>query len=168
VTCWRFAQPESNSENQSRAGPAGRARLAELNGLLDEMTDLRERIERNRDRRAASHAGPMAVGDPADVDKNWTSEKPQPQFQAYIARLMERERKTHPAFNSLKVKFKFCFVTTLNPASSNLHHGAAKIMSAEADAGQRRAFHHAGVERYRVRRLAGRSSAGLPRASTPV
>ncbi|HEY2171863.1 MAG TPA: DNA mismatch repair protein MutS, partial [Candidatus Angelobacter sp.] len=100
------------------------ARLAELNGLLDEMADLRDRIERT-----VVAEPPLTLADGGviqpDVDnelddlRNLSRNSKQ-----YIAQIEERERK-HTGINSLKVKFNSVFGYYIEISKSNLHHTPA-------------------------------------------
>src|SRR5882724_2008367 len=97
------------------------ARLAELNGLLDEMTDLRERIERT-----VVAEPPLTLADGGviqpDVDKELDDLRNLSRnSKQYIAQIEERERK-RTGINSLKVKFNSVFGYYIEISKSNLHH----------------------------------------------
>jgi DNA mismatch repair protein MutS len=97
------------------------ARLAELNGLLDEMAELRERIEKT-----IVAEPPLTLADGGviqpDVDpeldelRNLSRNSKQ-----YIAQIEDRERK-RTGINSLKVKFNSIFGYYIEISKANLHH----------------------------------------------
>src|SRR5436305_4414495 len=96
-------------------------RLAELNGLLDEMTDLRERIEKT-----VVAEPPLTLADGGviqpDVDKELDELRNLSRnSKQYIAQIEERERK-RTGINSLKVKFNSVFGYYIEISKSNLHH----------------------------------------------
>jgi DNA mismatch repair protein MutS len=100
------------------------ARLAELNSLLDEMAELRERIEKT-----IVVEPPLTLADGGviqpDVDpeldelRNLSRNSKQ-----YIAQIEERERK-RTGINSLKVKFNSIFGYYIEISKANLHHAPA-------------------------------------------
>ena len=102
-------------------GRLAATRLAELNGLLDEMADLRERIEKT-----VVAEPPLTLADGGviqpDVDnelddlRNLSRNSKQ-----YIAQIEERERK-RTGINSLKVKFNSVFGYYIEISKANLHH----------------------------------------------
>src|SRR5712671_1954011 len=97
------------------------ARLAELNGLLDEMIDLRERIEKT-----VVAEPPLTLADggviQADVDKELDDLRNLSRnSKQNIAQIEERERK-RTGINSLKVKFNSIFGYYIEISKSNLHH----------------------------------------------
>src|ERR1700731_814588 len=97
------------------------ARLTELNGLLDEMADLRERIEKTM-----VAEPPLTLADggviQADVDKELDDLRNLSRnSKQYIAQIEERERK-RTGINSLKVKFNSVFGYYIEISKSNLHH----------------------------------------------
>src|SRR3954466_3736146 len=102
-------------------GRLAAARLAELNGLLDEMADLRERIEKTMVAEPPLTLADGGVIQP-DVDnelddlRNLSRNSKQ-----YIAQIEERERK-RTGINSLKVKFNSVFGYYIEISKSNLHH----------------------------------------------
>src|SRR6478609_541618 len=96
-------------------------RLAELNGLLDELTDLRERIEKT-----VVAEPPLTLADGGviqpDVDKELDELRNLSRnSKQYIAQIEERERK-RTGINSLKVKFNSVFGYYLEISKANLHH----------------------------------------------
>jgi DNA mismatch repair protein MutS len=96
-------------------------RLAELNGLLDEMTDLRERIEKT-----VVAEPPLTLADGGviqpDVDKELDELRNLSRnSKQYIAQIEERERK-RTGINSLKVKFNSVFGYYIEISKANLHH----------------------------------------------
>jgi len=99
-------------------------RLAELNGLLDEMTDLRERIEKT-----VVAEPPLTLADGGviqpDVDKELDELRNLSRnSKQYIAQIEERERK-RTGINSLKVKFNSIFGYYIEISKANLHHAPA-------------------------------------------
>jgi DNA mismatch repair protein MutS len=96
-------------------------RLAELNGLLDELTDLRERIEKT-----VVAEPPLTLADGGviqpDVDKELDELRNLSRnSKQYIAQIEERERK-RTGINSLKVKFNSVFGYYIEISKANLHH----------------------------------------------
>jgi DNA mismatch repair protein MutS len=97
------------------------ARLAELNGLLDEMADLRERIEKT-----VVAEPPLTLADGGviqpEVDKELDDLRNLSRnSKQYIAQIEERERK-RTGINSLKVKFNSVFGYYIEISKANLHH----------------------------------------------
>src|SRR6266481_3900016 len=100
------------------------ARLAELHGLLDDLADLRERIERT-----IVPEPPLTLADGGviqpDVDpelnelRNLSRNNKQ-----YIAQIEDRERK-RTGIGSLKVKFNSIFGYYIEISKANLHHTPA-------------------------------------------
>ncbi|HEU4413877.1 MAG TPA: DNA mismatch repair protein MutS [Candidatus Angelobacter sp.] len=96
-------------------------RLAELNGLLDELADLRERIENT-----IMAEPPLTLVDGGviapDVDKELDDLRNLSRnSKQYIAQIEERERK-RTGINSLKIKFNSVFGYYLEISKANLHH----------------------------------------------
>jgi DNA mismatch repair protein MutS len=97
------------------------ARLAELNALLDEMADLRERIEKTMVAEPPLTLADGGVIQP-DVDKELDELRNLSRnSKQYIAQIEERERK-RTGINSLKVKFNSVFGYYIEISKSNLHH----------------------------------------------
>jgi DNA mismatch repair protein MutS len=97
------------------------ARLLELNSLLDEMGDLRERIEKT-----IVAEPPLTLADGGviqpDVDKELDELRNLSRnSKQYIAQIEERERK-RTGINSLKVKFNSVFGYYIEISKANLHH----------------------------------------------
>src|SRR5438270_289324 len=97
------------------------ARLTELNSLLDEMADLRERIEKT-----VVPEPPLTLADGGviqpDVDKELDELRNLSRnSKQYIAQIEERERK-RTGINSLKVKFNSIFGYYIEISKANLHH----------------------------------------------
>ena len=102
-------------------GRLAATRLAELNGLLDEMADLRERIEKT-----VVAEPPLTLADGGviqpDVDKELDDLRNLSRnSKQYIAQIEERERK-RTGINSLKVKFNSVFGYYIEISKANLHH----------------------------------------------
>lgn len=102
-------------------GRLAATRLAELNGLLDEMTDLRERIEKT-----VVAEPPLTLADGGviqpDIDKELDDLRNLSRnSKQYIAQIEERERK-RTGINSLKVKFNSVFGYYIEISKANLHH----------------------------------------------
>jgi DNA mismatch repair protein MutS len=100
------------------------ARLAELNGLLDELADLRERIEKT-----IVAEPPLTLVDGGviqpEVDKELDELRNlSHNSKQYIAQIEERERK-RTGINSLKVKFNSIFGYYIEISKANLHHAPA-------------------------------------------
>ncbi|HET8887524.1 MAG TPA: DNA mismatch repair protein MutS [Candidatus Angelobacter sp.] len=96
-------------------------RLAELNGLLDELTDLRDRIEKT-----VVAEPPLTLADGGviqpEVDKELDDLRNLSRnSKQYIAQIEERERK-RTGINSLKVKFNSVFGYYIEISKANLHH----------------------------------------------
>ncbi len=105
-------------------GRLAATRLAELNGLLDEMADLRERIEKT-----VVAEPPLTLADGGviqpDVDKELDDLRNLSRnSKQYIAQIEERERK-RTGINSLKVKFNSVFGYYIEISKANLHHTPA-------------------------------------------
>jgi DNA mismatch repair protein MutS len=97
------------------------ARLTELNSLLDELSDLRERIEKT-----IVAEPPLTLADGGviqpDVDKELDDLRNLSRnSKQYIAQIEERERK-RTGINSLKVKFNSVFGYYIEISKANLHH----------------------------------------------
>jgi DNA mismatch repair protein MutS len=100
------------------------ARLKTLNDLLDEMGDLRERIEKTiieEPPLTLSDGGVIQPGLDAELDELRNLSRNSKQ---YIAQIEERERK-RTGINSLKVKFNSVFGYYIEISKSNLHHAPA-------------------------------------------
>lgn len=100
------------------------ARLAQLNGLLDEMTDLRERIEKT-----IVPEPPLTLADGGVIQPEVDLELDELRnlsrnSKQYIAQIEERERK-RTSINSLKVKFNSVFGYYIEISKANLHHAPA-------------------------------------------
>src|SRR6185312_14839797 len=105
-------------------GRLATARLAELNALLDEMADLRERIEKT-----VVAEPPLTLADGGviqpDVDKELDELRNLSRnSKQYIAQIEERERK-RTGINSLKIKYNSVFGYYLEISKANLHHTPA-------------------------------------------
>ncbi|HKD80973.1 MAG TPA: DNA mismatch repair protein MutS [Candidatus Angelobacter sp.] len=99
-------------------------RPAELNSLLDEMADLRERIEKT-----IVAEPPLTLADGGviqpEVDKELDDLRNLSRnSKQYIAQIEERERK-RTGINSLKVKFNSVFGYYIEISKANLHHAPA-------------------------------------------
>jgi DNA mismatch repair protein MutS len=97
------------------------SRLAELHSLLDEMADLRERIEKT-----VVPEPPLTLADGGvvqpDVDKELDELRSLSRnSKQYIAQIEERERK-RTGIHSLKVKFNSIFGYYIEISKANLHH----------------------------------------------
>src|SRR5579864_9614990 len=102
-------------------GRLAATRLADLNGLLDEMADLRGRIEKT-----VVAEPPLTLADGGviqpDVDKELDDLRNLSRnSKQYIAQIEERERK-RTGINSLKVKFNSVFGYYIEISKANLHH----------------------------------------------
>jgi DNA mismatch repair protein MutS len=100
------------------------ARLQTLNNLLDEMDDLRHRIERTiieEPPLTLSDGGVIQPGLDPELDELRNLSRNSKQ---YIAQIEERERK-RTGIHSLKVKFNSVFGYYLEISKSNLHHAPA-------------------------------------------
>jgi DNA mismatch repair protein MutS len=96
-------------------------RLTELNELLDEMADLRDRIEKT-----VVAEPPLTLADGGviqpDVDQELDDLRNLSRnSKQYIAQIEERERK-RTGINSLKVKFNSVFGYYIEISKANLHH----------------------------------------------
>jgi len=99
-------------------------RLHELHGLLDELADLRERIEKTivpEPPLTLADGGVIQPGVDAELDdlRNLNRNSKQ-----YIAQIEERERK-RTGIGSLKVKFNSVFGYYIEISKANLHHAPA-------------------------------------------
>ena len=97
------------------------SRLSTLHALLDELTDLRERIEKT-----VVAEPPLTLADGGviqpDVDKELDDLRNLSRnSKQYIAQIEERERK-RTGINSLKVKFNSVFGYYIEISKANLHH----------------------------------------------
>ncbi|MGZ4844017.1 MAG: DNA mismatch repair protein MutS, partial [Candidatus Angelobacter sp.] len=102
-------------------GRLAATRLAELNGLLDEMADLRERIEKTMVAEPPLTLADGGVIQP-EVDQELDDLRNLSRnSKQYIAQIEERERK-RTGINSLKVKFNSVFGYYIEISKSNLHH----------------------------------------------
>ena len=102
-------------------GRLASARLTELNSLLDEMADLRERIEKTM-----VAEPPLTLNDGGVIQPEVDQELDELRnlsrnSKQYIAQIEERERK-RTGINSLKVKFNSVFGYYIEISKSNLHH----------------------------------------------
>ena len=100
------------------------ARLEELNLLLDEMTNLRQRIEHTivaEPPLSLTDGGVIQAGVDAELDELRNLSRNSKQ---YIARIEERERQ-RTGINSLKVKFNSVFGYYIEISKANLHHAPA-------------------------------------------
>ncbi|HEU5414108.1 MAG TPA: DNA mismatch repair protein MutS, partial [Candidatus Angelobacter sp.] len=100
------------------------ARLKELHSLLDELADLRERIERtivSEPPLTLADGGVIQPGVDAELDELRNLSRNSKQ---YIAQIEERERK-RTGINSLKIKFNSVFGYYLEISKANLHHAPA-------------------------------------------
>lgn len=102
-------------------GRLAAARLVKLNALLDEMADLRERIEKT-----VVAEPPLTLADGGvihpDVDQELDKLRNLSRnSKQYIAQIEERERK-RTGINSLKVKFNSVFGYYIEISKANLHH----------------------------------------------
>jgi len=105
-------------------GRLSSARLTELNGLLDEMADLRERIEKTVVAEPPLTLADGGVIQPA-VDKELDDLRNLSRnSKQYIAQIEERERK-RTGINSLRVKFNSVFGYYIEISKANLHHTPA-------------------------------------------
>ncbi len=105
-------------------GRLAATRLTELNNLLDEMADLRERIEKT-----VVAEPPLTLADggviQSDVDKELDDLRNLSRnSKQNIAQIEERERK-RTGINSLKVKFNSVFGYYIEISKANLHHTPA-------------------------------------------
>ncbi len=96
-------------------------RLTELNNLLDEMADLRERIEKT-----VVAEPPLTLADGGVIQPEVDQELDDLRnlsrnSKQYIAQIEERERK-RTGINSLKVKFNSVFGYYIEISKANLHH----------------------------------------------
>ncbi len=97
------------------------ARFAELHSLLDELADLRERIERT-----IVPEPPLTLADGGVIQPGLDSELDELRnlsrnSKQYIAQIEERER-TRTGIGSLKVKFNSVFGYYIEISKANLHH----------------------------------------------
>ncbi len=102
-------------------GRLNAARLTELNSLLDEMADLRERIEKT-----IVAEPPLTLADGGviqpDVDRELDELRSLSRnSKQYIAQIEDRERK-RTGIGSLKVKFNSVFGYYIEISKANLHH----------------------------------------------
>ena len=99
-------------------------RLAELKSLLDEMADLRERIEKTivpEPPLTLADGGVIQPGVDQELDELRNLSRNSKQ---YIAQIEERERK-RTGIGSLKVKFNSVFGYYIEISKANLHHAPA-------------------------------------------
>jgi DNA mismatch repair protein MutS len=115
--CAGVAQPGVEVPSPADEKP----RLLVLHNLLDELTDLRERIEKT-----VVAEPPLTLADGGviqpDVDKELDELRNLSRnSKQYIAQIEERERK-RTGINSLKVKFNSVFGYYIEISKANLHH----------------------------------------------
>jgi DNA mismatch repair protein MutS len=99
-------------------------RLHELHALLDELADLRERIEKTivaEPPLTLADGGVIQPGVDAELDELRNLSRNSKQ---YIAQIEERERK-RTGIGSLKVKFNSVFGYYIEISKANLHHAPA-------------------------------------------
>jgi DNA mismatch repair protein MutS len=102
--------------------PAGR--MKELNSLLDELADLRERIEQTivpEPPLTLADGGVIQPGVEKELDELRSLSR---NSRQYIAQIEERERK-RTGIGSLKVKFNSVFGYYIEISKANLHHAPA-------------------------------------------
>ncbi len=107
-----------SSAHETKTRPA---RLIELHGLLDELADLRERIEITivpEPPLTLADGGVIQPGLNAELDELRNLSRNSKQ---YIAQIEERERK-RTGIGSLKVKFNSVFGYYIEISKANLHH----------------------------------------------
>ncbi|HLW53391.1 MAG TPA: DNA mismatch repair protein MutS, partial [Candidatus Angelobacter sp.] len=100
------------------------ARLRELHALMDELGDLRERIEKTvvaEPPLTLADGGVIQPGIDAELDELRNLSRNSKQ---YIAQMEERERK-RTGIASLKIKFNSVFGYYLEISKANLHHAPA-------------------------------------------
>jgi DNA mismatch repair protein MutS len=100
------------------------ARLAELHSLLDELADLRERIDKTivpEPPLTLADGGVIQPGIDQELDELRNLSRNSKQ---YIAQIEERERR-RTAIGSLKVKFNSVFGYYIEISKANLHHAPA-------------------------------------------
>jgi DNA mismatch repair protein MutS len=100
------------------------SRLTELHGLMDELSDLRERIEKTIVAEAPltlADGGVIQAGIDTELDELRNLSRNSKQ---YIAQMEERERK-RTGISSLKVKFNSVFGYYIEISKANLHHAPA-------------------------------------------
>jgi DNA mismatch repair protein MutS len=112
---------------QTRKVLAGLAatRLGALYGLLDELADLRERMERtivSEPPLTLSDGGVIAAGIDRDLDELRDLSRNSKQ---YLAQVEQRERE-RTGIGSLKVKFNSIFGYYIEISKANLHHAPAE------------------------------------------
>src|SRR5689334_20731129 len=108
-------------KTRAALGRLGSARLQELQGLLDELTDLRERIDKT-----IVPEPPLTLNDggviQSEVDRELDELRNLSRnSKQYIAEIEERERK-RTGIGSLKVKFNSVFGYYIEISKANLHH----------------------------------------------
>jgi DNA mismatch repair protein MutS len=105
---------------KAAAGRLGSERLTTLHGSLDELTDLRERIERTivpEPPLSFSDGGVIAQGIDRDLDELRELSR---NSKAVLAQIEQRERE-RTGISSLKVKFNSIFGYYIEISKSNLH-----------------------------------------------
>ena len=119
----------------------GTERLRALHDSVDELADLRERIEKTivpEPPISLSDGGAIQAGVDKELDELRDLSRNSKQF---LAQIEQRERQ-RTGINSLKVKFNSIFGYYLEISKPNLASGSAGLRT-QADPGQRRALHHA-------------------------
>jgi DNA mismatch repair protein MutS len=113
---------ENRAADPSAQGTKTRpARFIELHGLLDELADLRERIEKT-----IVPEPPLTLADGGVIQPDLDAELDELRnlsrnSKQYIAQIEERERK-RTGIGSLKVKFNSVFGYYIEISKANLHH----------------------------------------------
>ena len=110
-----------SSAHESKTRPA---RFIELHGLLDELADLRERIEKT-----IVPEPPLTLADGGVIQPELDPELDELRnlsrnSKQYIVQIEERERK-RTGIGSLKVKFNSVFGYYIEISKANLHHSPA-------------------------------------------
>ena len=128
----RFSAGESAPSNSSPAGTAetrtcpsvSASRLAALHGAIDELGDLRDKIDGTlvpEPPLTLSDGGVIAAGVDKDLDELRNLSRNSKQ---YLAQVEQRERE-RTGIGSLKVKFNSIFGYYIEISKANLHHAPA-------------------------------------------
>ncbi len=152
-------------KNFLTAPPKGGSELLRnLHDQIDELTDVREHLER-----AIADEPPALATDPGIIRGGYHGELDElrnlsQHSKQIIASMEERERK-RTDINSLKIRYNQVFGYYIEISKPNLHLAPAGLR-AQANPGQRRAFHLARTERIRTQN--SRRRRAHPRNRTPA
>jgi len=139
--------------------------LRDLYEDIDELTDVRERLEK-----AIADEPPAVATDPGIIRAGYNAELDElrnlsQHSKQIIAAMEDRERK-RTGINSLKIRFNQVFVGLLHRNFEGQSAQRAPGLRAQANSGERGALHFAGTKRLREKDPSGRRAHPGDRAAT--